>query len=81
MNFRPSWPTLMLAAVISLAGCATPVERPVPVVAPCPELPPLPVQFRTAESPAAMKRLDALLKQYEQLNQTSLPPAPVTGKP
>ena len=60
MTCRPVWPLLTLAAVISLGGCATP--PPVPVLAPCPELPQPPASLLVpAESPAARERLERLL--------------------
>lgn len=60
MTCRPVWPLLTLAAAISLGGCATP--PPVPVLAPCPELPTPPASLLVPpESPAALTELQRLL--------------------
>ena len=61
MSCRPVWLMLTAAVATSLAGCRTPPE-PVPVVAPCPELPQPPASLLTPpESPQARERLERLL--------------------
>jgi hypothetical protein len=61
MTYRRSWPPLMLAAVISLAGCSTPPER-VPVASPCPALPQPPANLLAPpESPATRVELEKRL--------------------
>ena len=53
------WPSLLLMAF--LHGCAA---QPVAVVAPCPEIPPLPEHLQTAQFPAALKKLNETLMRH-----------------
>jgi hypothetical protein len=56
MNCKRNWMPPLLAAMISLAGCAS--TRPVPVIAPCPALPvPPPELLQPPQSPAAIAEL------------------------